>query len=225
MTCTCNSNDWTHLPTEAHSEDSLAGLRIESHVCPLPGGFVWTGMVDVEKQLQIACDGTETTWLLEKKLPFQVLFLRLCPSPAPAPPTQCTCGVQTPLGPILSSNQVKFSDGGATPATLSLFGSVCATAGPGTPASAASTLSFSATETAAPHRTIQLTSTADQMRVALCRREGETCRVLVVGTNANVMYNGNPVTQNSFTLETHTTPGNATYRLTIVDTSTGADAV
>lgn len=179
-------------------------LEITTQLSALPGGFALTGIVDVEKLLTITCDNVSTTYFLEKKLPFQIMFMQLCPAP---PLPTCACGFMTTI-PINNTNLVKFNDGtGPTEeATLTLQGNVCQN-------SLSSHFSFQAIS---DQNQLLLTANATQLTSVTCVTHGSTCDETVMGTGT-ITLNGIAISNPGFTLTIHCTPGNVTYELEVTN--------
>lgn len=209
--CSCenNSSVLTNRSAAALTDSdpntiTPVSIQIESNVTTVPGGFALTGFVDVEKLLNITCNNIITTFFLEKKLPFQVLFMQVCPIPT-SPPSVCTCGFLTTT-PVTNVNQVKFNDGtGPTEtAELTLQGFVCQN-------NPSSNLSFSAVSI---QNNLQLSASTAQITSVTCTTQGNTCNVNVMGTGTATL-NNTAVTNPGFTLTIHCTPGNVTYEMVV----------
>ncbi len=183
-----------------HMSIEDASIQIQTDLSVLPAGFALTGFIDVEKTITITCDNMTTTYFLEKKLPFQIMFIQLCPAP---PLPTCTCGFTTTT-PVINTDQVKFSDGtgSAEEATLTLSGNVCNN-------SSTNSLFFGAVS---DQNNLQLTANTAQITSVTCNTQGNTCDVTITGTGTitlNEVIEPTP----GFTLTIHCTPGNVTYEL------------
>ena len=191
-----------------HMSVEDASIQIQTDLSALPAGFALTGFIDVEKTITITCDSTTTTYFLEKKLPFQIMFMQLCPAP---PLPTCTCGFTTTT-PVINTNQVKFSDGtgSAEEATLALSGSVCKN-------SSTNSLSFGAVSI---RNNLQLTANTAQITSVTCNTQGNTCDVTITGTGT-ITLNGVIEPIPGFTLTIHCTPGNVTYELVATNNKIG----
>ncbi len=183
-------------------------IQIRTDLSALPAGFALTGFIDVEKTLTIICDSTTTTYFLEKKLPFQIMFMQLCPAP---PLPTCTCGFTTTT-PVINTGQVKFSagTGNTETATLTLQGNVCNN-------SSTNTLSFGAVS---DQNNLQLTANTTQITSVTCNAQGNTCDVTITGTGT-ITLNGSLEPNPGFTLTIHCTFGNVTYELVATNNGIG----